>query len=213
MESYAGISPDKARQTFKIGLAVQGTDAVSIAYKQQSNDLSIKTIKSKTIGLEVTQVVPANKEVKHFYDNHPAAKGLKALGKLRTKTWEPPYRLARDLTGEERIAEAEAKKVVEHYEFLIEDYILDDCFVGMKLETTVHEMSFGLRFFDLLYGVHCSFYDVLPNEVMAGWKDREPENLPMRQKEMISESLEEALGIEEGEGEGGDGKEDQEAVW
>ena len=45
----------------------------------------------------------------------------------------------------------------------------------MKLQVTVKELSFGIYFFDAITGVHCSFFTILPNELMLGWKEIEKE--------------------------------------
>lgn len=183
-ESDFGMHPDLAQQTFKIGLATQTSDEISRMYMDQGNALDIQMTNIYDIGLEVTEVIYARADIKNFYEKHEAAKGLKSLGKLRAKTWHPPHTPPQDLTKEEKAAAQKkaSNPAEEIHEFLIEDYILENCFVGMKMEVTVREMSFGLKFFDKMLGAYCSFYTILPNEMMAGWRKPEDEPLPMRKK-------------------------------
>ncbi|KAL8666279.1 MAG: hypothetical protein Q9202_001548 [Teloschistes flavicans] len=201
-ESEFGMRPDVAQQTFKIGLATQTSDEMSKIYMEQSNALDIQMTKIYDVGLEVTELVYARAEIRNFYEKHEAAKGLKSLGKLRAKRWHPPHTAPQDLTEEERekAAKKTPKPAENIYEFLIEDYILDTCFVGMKMEVTVRELSFGLKFFDKILGAYCSFYTILPNEMMEGWRKRESEPLPMKKRgEALlddDEDLEAADGVE-----------------
>lgn len=180
LKGHVGMSLDLAKQTFRVGMSTHVTDEVAKAYMEQ-NDAGTTATKSYTTGLEVTQLIRASDEVQAFYRHHSAANGLKPLGRLVAKTWIPPSTLPRDLTEEERAIEADPTALVETHDFLIEDYVLDSCFVGMKLEVTVREMSFGLKFFDTVSAVYCSFYTLLPNELMLGWRIPEAEPLPYRE--------------------------------
>ncbi|KAL8673946.1 MAG: hypothetical protein Q9168_001641 [Polycauliona sp. 1 TL-2023] len=194
-ESYAGMSPEVAHRTFKIGLAAQASNDVMQRYKDQNSAGDLETLKVYNACLEVTELLPANKDVKRFYDKHPTAKGLSSLGRLKAKSWDPPFKPFMDLTAEERLAEA--KSPTEVYEFLVEDYVLETCFVGMKFETTVHDLSFGLKFFDNISGVFCTFYGSIPNERLIGWRVPEDEPLPPREKNIVTSALEEIVGVED----------------
>ncbi|KAI4132951.1 MAG: hypothetical protein LQ338_000418 [Usnochroma carphineum] len=180
VECLVGMSLDLARQTFRVGMSTHVSDEVAKMYIQQNEAGSIAATKVYNTGLEIIELIRASDEVKAFYEHHSAAEGLKPLGRLIAKTWTPPYKLPKDLTEEEKAAEANATQLTETHSFLVEDYVLETCFVGMKLEVTVREMSFGLKFFDTVSGVFCSFYTLLPNELMIGWRIPEAEPLPYR---------------------------------
>ncbi|KAL8653049.1 MAG: hypothetical protein Q9210_002337 [Variospora velana] len=177
-----GLKLDLAKQTFRIGMSTHVSDEVAKAYLEQNENSGITTTKIYNLALEITELIRASTEVKTFYEHHPAAKGLKPLGRLVAKPWDPPFRLPQDLTPEEKAAEASSEPQSEVHDFLVEDYVLETCFVGMKLEVTVREMSFGLKFFDTVNGIFCTFYTLLPNELMIGWKIPEAEPLPYREK-------------------------------
>ncbi|KAL8703026.1 MAG: hypothetical protein Q9201_003802 [Fulgogasparrea decipioides] len=186
LETDFAMHPDLARQTFKIGLVTQTSDELSKTYMEQSNALNIQTTKVYDVALEITELLPASNEVKKFYEKHKAAKGLKSLGRLKAKTWRPPHAMPQDLT-EEELAEADSEKSTGTYEFLLEDYVLENCFLGMKFEATVRELSFGLKFFDAFTGVYCSFYEISPNELVSNWKQPEDEPLPLKKKSQMTE--------------------------
>ena len=77
----------------------------------------------------------------------------------------------------------------------------------------VHRTSFGVEYFDSVQAVYCSFYTLLPNEEMIGWRELGPP-LPYR-KPMTSDGLTLIIGNggdvrdenEDGSFGGADGKE------
>ncbi|KAL8817759.1 MAG: hypothetical protein Q9223_003468 [Gallowayella weberi] len=196
-ESYAGISPELAQQTFRIGLATQASDEVARRYKEQNAANMLQTTKVYVACMEVIALVPADDGIKRFYEKHEAAKGLSSLGRLKTKSWDPPFNPPKDLTEEEKLAEASSTKPTEFFEFLVEDSVLETCFVGMKFEATVHDLSFGLKFFDNISGVFCSFYTAIPNERLIGWRKPENELLPPREKNLAATASAEAPELKE----------------
>ena len=175
-----GISPHHARKVFKYALAAAADDLTHETYRQQLEEKTIKIISvNDNTGFEVTDIFLPTREVLDFY-SQPEAAGLKPIGKLRAKTWIIPTAATEDLTEEEEAELAGKTPEVKQYEFWVENDILSHCVVGMKIEATVTELSFGVSYFDALSGVHCSFYQLLPNELMAGWREPEKEWLPMR---------------------------------
>ncbi|KAL8867447.1 MAG: hypothetical protein Q9174_005661, partial [Haloplaca sp. 1 TL-2023] len=151
--SEVGMDTATAQNTFKIGLAAQSSDEMSKIYMEQNSDLGVSVVKVYDIGLEVIEVIPAPDEIRRFYEGHPSAKGLKSLGRLKARKWQPPHTLPQDFAENEKEDEAKPLHRTDPYEFLIEDDILRTCFVGMKFEATVRELSFGLKFFDAVTGV------------------------------------------------------------
>lgn len=175
-----GMSPDVARNIFKVGLTARATNDVFERYKSQATSGSIALTSTVDTCLEVTELILADRNALKIYD-HQAAKGLKALGTMKARTWYGPHAEEEDLTEEEEAAAAIGPRETKEYEFWIEDELNQRCFVGMKLETTIHHLSFGVDFFDNIAASYCSFYTVLPNEVMIGWREPGP-RLPMREK-------------------------------
>lgn len=176
-----GMKPETARNTFRIALTAQGSEETFKKYHSQSKDKSICVTSVFDTNLEVTELIPPSEEILALYKD-PAAKDLKPVGKLRAKTWRNPLSYPDDLTEEEEAAEASGETgTTEHFEFWVEEDLLQHCFVGMKLETKVHRTSFGVDYLDAITGMWCSFLRVLPNELVIGWRDPGP-RLPMREK-------------------------------
>lgn len=181
-----GISAEMARKTFKTGLIARASEETLKLFKKQDDANKIKIMSETETGLEVTELISAEEEVLELYES-AHGKGLKPLGRLKAKTWyfpgAPDEDLTdEDLTDEEDVAAASATQETKEYEFWVEDEVLQKCFVGMKFITVVKELSFGVLYFDSLLGVYCSFYEVLPNEEMIGWREPEKTWLPMREK-------------------------------
>ena len=191
----SGINPETARKIFKVGLAANADKDIFERYKAQSETKTIGITSITDVAIEVTALIPATPQVLNIY-SHDLAKCLKPLGILKAKTWYNPSVEDEDLTEEEEAALATAKieRGIKEYMFWVEDNVLDKCFVGMKFETTVTELSFGISYFDALFGLYCSFYQVLPNEMMYGWREPGPK-LPMSEKNNRSSGLK-AIGEE-----------------
>lgn len=177
-----GISPQLARKTFKAGLIARGDDRIFELYKKQDDARKVKIMQKIETGLEITELLPAEQEVLDLYQSQ-VGQGLEPLGRLRAKTWFFPGASPEDLTEEEEETAKEAPKEIKDYELWVEDNVLRKCFVGMKFNTTIKELSFGVRYFDEVRGVYCSFYSELPNDAMVGWRKIEKTWLPMREKE------------------------------
>ena len=171
-----GISPQRARQAFKIGFAAHATDEQIAKYKAEMSGQRFKIVSTEEVSLEITNVALGSSipDTQALYD-HDEAKDLPILGKLCTRTWYNPAAADEDLTEEEEAELAANPPPTKKYEFWLEDELLKHVFVGMKLQVTVKELSFGIYFFDAITGVHCSFFTILPNELMLGWKEIEKE--------------------------------------
>jgi hypothetical protein len=104
---------------------------------------------------------------------------IKALGVVRFKAWEGPGLDAEDFTDDEDpTPKAKSAEETTLESFWLEDEIVELFFVGLKLELEVRELNIGIKFFDTVIGLHCSFHNYLPNEKMVHWK--EPGTLEMQ---------------------------------
>ena len=129
--------------------------------------------------MEVTEIIPSNVEIQSIYEQQQA-EGAKPLGILKAKTWHSPFEPRDDLTEEEEATLGATTPVTKEYEFWLEDDLLQHCFIGLKLDVTVRELSIGIAYFDAVAGVHCSFYEISDNELMEDWREPEAEWLPPR---------------------------------
>ena len=183
-EMTVGISPEHARQVFKIGFAAHATNEQITKYKAEMGDQRFQIISTEDLSFEVTGTTLGSSmpDTQALY-SHDQAKGLSILGKLHVKTWHNPGTADEDLTEEEEAELVANPPATKKFEFWLEDEILEHIFVGMKFHATVKELSFGTYFFDAVHGVHCSFLTVLPNQLMIGWREVEKEWLLPRPTE------------------------------
>ena len=184
-----GISPEHARNVFKIGIAAHASDEMFPIYQQQLKEKSCRLVRTEAVGIEVIEKLPPAKNILDFYKDSQAA-GLKVLGKMKAKTWTSPQSMDEDLTEEEEAYIEVNPPETKQYEFLLEDEILQKCEIGMKLRVTLRETSFGLTYFDAVHAVHCSFYQLIPNELMEDWREIEKEWLPMKRNKYLEASRE-----------------------
>lgn len=162
----SGMSQEKARKVFKFGLAAHGDDAIVKEYNYLVSSHQVRIVEVIETGLEITELIPGDKDIQEPYANFP---GLNPIGKLKGKTWYLPAPRQDDLTEEEE-ANPPAKEIKE-YTLWVEDKALAKCFVGMKLEVVIRKLNFGVYYMDNVLGIYCSFYDILPNEFMLGWRE------------------------------------------
>lgn len=162
-----GVMDEQARLTFKTGVTIMGTD------EQQTmlDTKAVKILKDETCGLEVISIIPSDELTRKMYNHQnkrTASKiDLEPLGKLVCQTWNNAdfndYDLPKDKYPSGRLP---AKTTGQQYEFWVEDGVLDDCFVGMKLEARIMMLEGGIAILDEVQQAMCSFYKWLPNELL-----------------------------------------------
>ena len=181
-EANAGMDLEQARRVFKFALAANADDETFQTYKEHLAEKTCHITSSEEVGLEVVDIILPNDEARSLYAQRQCT-GLKTIGKLKAKSWfDANAAEDEDLTEEEEAALAAKVPDVKHYEFWIEEDVLQDMFVGMKFGTQVTHLNFGVSYFDAIHGVHCSFFNRSPNQMMGGWREPEKEWLPMRPK-------------------------------
>lgn len=199
-----GIGPERARQAFKIGIAANSSDEMFQIYRQQLSTKSCRRASTEETAFEITEIGHPTETVLGLYAQQQSA-GLKTLGKMKAKTWSSANAPEEDITeAEEAFLKANPPKF-KNYEFWVEEEILKNCEVGMKFEATVRETSFGLSYFDAIGGVYCSFYQLIPNNLMEDWREIEKEWLPPKYNKnkaakREAEAQEVSAGGDEGQG-------------
>ena len=179
VDYQSGISPEQAQNTFETAVEANASDEIFQAYRKQLSNRMYRVTGIENTSVEVTDVILPTELTRHLYAQDQCA-GLQTIGKLKAKTWLRPSRGEDDLTAEEEDALVNSSPKIKQYEFWVEEELLEKCFVGLKLDATVTTLSFGVCYFDVLDGVHCSFHQTLPNELMRGWKEPEKGWLPMK---------------------------------
>jgi hypothetical protein len=205
------MSEDRAKKIFLAGLAAHGNNEIFEKYNKHVSKNKAEVVEIVNTGLEIVEMQLAEPEVVSYYTspNNPV-KGLSPLGQMKVRTWYDPGAAQDDLTEEEE-KEIEGKgKPIATYTIWVEDAVMSKLFVGMKIVGDLRRLSFGPWFLDSITQVHCSFYAILPNELMLGW--REHKYLPPRGKREEGEDHGEIInnpyaedgqaGVEEGVEEG-----------
>lgn len=173
-----GLSPEKARKIFKLGFAACATDAQMASYNIQAKENMLRTSCEMELYLEITDMIPGRStpEINTLYQRETWS-GELILGKLFASSWNHMAIPEEDLApGVEQLNPKEGTA----FDFWMEDRIIDKLHVGMKIQATVHQLSFGIYHIDNVHAVRCSFYDILTNEMMLGWKTVEKAWLPPR---------------------------------
>ncbi|KAL1953876.1 hypothetical protein VTO42DRAFT_2062 [Malbranchea cinnamomea] len=164
----AGMPDNAARKVVKFALAGAGTYEQAIRFRDLANKNKLDSKCIDENGFEVIAIAPPSNDIKDFYHAH--VQDLKPVGKVRARPWHDPGLPDEDLPPGEIPLYLESDRSVE-YEFFVEESILQWLFVGMKVDAKVWQLNCGIYYFDRVVAVYCSFYTVLPNENMLGWKE------------------------------------------
>ena len=194
-----GVTDSHARLTFAAGITVMGTDEQQVMMDSKT----VKVIEDVSLSLEVTSIAPPTEITRWMFDQRndftPRRFHLKPLGTLVCRSWREDdyseYDLPKDKYPNGRPADAEAGK---EYEFWIEEDVLKECFVGMKLQARVLVLEGGVNILDDVAMVKCSFYKCLPNELLLSYH---PKQVNVKERKVGEDSEEELVG-KNGEGEG-----------
>ncbi len=196
-EANAGMDPEQARRVFKFALAANANDETFQKYKKQLAEKTCRITSSEDVGLEVIDIIHPNDEARSLYAQRQCT-GLKPIGKLKAKSWFGANAAEdEDLTEEEEALLAAKVPDIKHYEFWIEEDVLQHMFIGIKFGTKVTHLNFGVSYFDAINGVNCSFFNRLPNQMMGGWREPEKEWLPMRPKSTSGNTMDEGFDVYE----------------
>ena len=165
-----GFSDNEAERIFKTAIAFAGDDALFM----RAMNVDVHIAKTVRKFYEVVKIERPNLQTIEQYASVKNSKGdtgyIKALGVVSFKGWEGPGLEPEDSTDDEGATEIEAEHA-DLESFWLEDQILELFFVGLKLEVEVQELNIGIKFFDTVHGLHCSFHTYLPQEKMLYWKE------------------------------------------
>ncbi|KAF2143749.1 uncharacterized protein K452DRAFT_350177 [Aplosporella prunicola CBS 121167] len=165
-------SVEKARVYFKAGIAMFGNDAQFDAIEHDFERIT-STGPANNMIFEITGTEHPTDETLEFVaaENAKNTQGihLKPLGKLLCKHWEVSDFMMPDLPAW-HIKQLEEAKTGKTFELWVETDILQRCFVGMKMQAIVRQLSIDLQYLDQVIEVKPSFYACLPNEQFWYWR-------------------------------------------
>ncbi|KAF2744241.1 hypothetical protein M011DRAFT_409002 [Sporormia fimetaria CBS 119925] len=185
----------EATLLFQSAMELYGTDEQRVAVVDL-DPATLGTVKSIVTGLEVVAIELATEEQRTRHEQMQSAKFLdkdkfEPLGKLICKPWATPDFKEYDLPA----STGPNKDVPEMtYTFWIEESILEDCFIGLKLDAKVLTVPGGMHVLDEVKETFVSFYKILPNEM---WEAKKVPKLRLLNRHLPREELEE---LENGEG-------------
>jgi hypothetical protein len=163
------VDETEAQRIFKTAIAMAGTDDMFV----QVNAEDVEIVATKKRYLEVVSIEQLRQSIVAEFAKVKNDRGetghINGLGLLHCKPWDGPGFEEEDMTDDEDNDPAPVDPLIES--FWLEHNILEHCFVGMKMEVTVHELNIGVKFFDYVGSLYCSFHTYLPNEKMSGWKE------------------------------------------
>jgi hypothetical protein len=166
-----GFTDAEAERKFKTAVAFAGDDALFM----KTMEADVRIVKTTRKFYEVVEIERPSLQTIQEYASVKNSKGesgyIKALGVVKFKAWEGPGLEPEDFTDDEDAATELKVEEAGVESFWLEDDILELCFVGLKLEVEVQELNIGIKFFDKVIGLHCSFHTYLPNEKMVYWKE------------------------------------------
>ena len=191
-----GIRDEEARIKFSTGITALGTD-------EQQDLLSAKNLKMinrELTGLEVIAISLPDEITREVYAKTSEAVShklgpLDPLGKLICKTWHADDCDGWDLPND-KYPNGEPYNVERRrmFEFWVEEPVLKDCFVGMKIEASIITLIDGTTILDDVNQTHCSFYTWLPNEL---WMENKPKKVRWLAKGLADFETIEINGVEE----------------
>ncbi|KAJ4352468.1 uncharacterized protein N0V89_007816 [Didymosphaeria variabile] len=181
-----------------IKLKEEGVDLQETSSKPCSTK-AVKVLRDESFSLEVVTISPSDQLTREMYarqNGFTASKlQLQPLGTLVCRSFYlddfNEYDLPKNKYSNGRLSKSEDGK---QYEFWIEDRVLEECFVGMKLDARILTLAGGITILDDVREAMCSFYKWLPNEL---WMHRHPKEVVIRKKDLDEES---EADVEDGEG-------------
>lgn len=176
-----GIREEEARVKFITGIGIMGSDE---QYKRlESQKFKVDAIEST--GLEVTGIQLPTASTRSAYAEqnqywqHKLGQ-LEPLGKLICKAWQAGDCDEWDLP-KDRYPDGTPQRITEdkEFQFWMEESVLEECFVGLKIHATILILEGGLTILDEAKEAMCSFFTWLPNEL---WMDRKPKEVRWLEK-------------------------------
>lgn len=118
------------------------------------------------VGFEVTAIVPSAETSEWVHSFFDKLKGtvVSPLGKLVCKRFHFQKATPLDLRADYEVG-------LQSFEFLLDDELLQKCFIGMKFIATVHQTNSGFWFIDRWSECHGTFYTWCWNERAREAKD------------------------------------------
>lgn len=165
IRNRAPMTPSVAQKVVMFALAASGTDEQSAVFSDLAmrGELSAHAIQDID-GFEIVDIILPHDGTRSFYETY--APDLNVVGKVRAKAWRDTNAPPVELAPGETLPNIHGLE----FDFFFEERLLQYCYLGMKVVTTVWELNCGVFFFDEILNAYCSFYTPSLNDLMLGWK-------------------------------------------
>lgn len=187
-----GLRDEEARIKFKTGIAIMGTDEQCdlLLDGSKAGAGSLSVLSRISASLEIIDIQTPTESTREAYELQSKIVQdklgpLEPLGKLICKTWFvddcDEWDLPKDKypSGKPERASAGAD-----YEFWVEESVLSECFVGMKMDAEIMKLERGIMVLDEVHEAMCSFFTWLPNEL---WMERKPKEVRWLKKALAED--------------------------
>jgi hypothetical protein len=163
------LTPDAARKVVKFAIAGTGTHEQAVRFQVlvTQEKLSAKQIPDID-GFEVISISQPENDIREFY--HEYAPDLPVVGKVIAKSFRNPAKPEIDMSPQERKAWQEGKAPKYDFVFFVEENLLQHCYPGLRIASSIWEINCGVYYFDEIISAYPSFHLVLANDLMLRWK-------------------------------------------
>ncbi|KAI5305372.1 NADPH:quinone reductase [Ascosphaera pollenicola] len=179
IEGVRGLPDNVARKIVMFGIAGGASEEQALLFRDKATANTVEAARLEDVsGFEVVEVVQPDEGTREFYRD--SASDLQIIGKLRAKIWKDPGEPPEDFPPEyyetPHKEDFSASPKGYDFEFLVDEGLLRFCFVGMKFTADIYELEEcgGIYYFDNVLGIYCSFYTILNNGLLDGWKEPRP---------------------------------------
>ncbi|WPH04678.1 putative argonaute-binding protein [Acrodontium crateriforme] len=165
------LKPEEPLLIFKAAMYAYGSDEQLDQLESSELISTLATLTFQgTVGLEVVEIQDVSENAAKIYnDEQFLGTVVQPLAKVKCIFWDNPSADPNDLP--EDVVKAYQSK---NYEFLVEEEILQYCYVGTKMDVTVKELENGLMWLSSVETVYPTFFTWLPNERIYDWKEPGP---------------------------------------
>lgn len=162
------ISLEDARNIIKFAIAGASPHENAVRFQELANKDAFTTEKVEDIhGFEIITVTSPDDAIREFY--HEFAPNLIPVGKIWARAFRDPARTESHM-GPEESREWDSRQDPEHFDFLLEENLLELCYPGLKVMTNVWRLNCGVYYFDHILSTYPTFYTVIANDLMMDWK-------------------------------------------
>ncbi|KAJ5098367.1 hypothetical protein N7532_005368 [Penicillium argentinense] len=169
LDHIQALTIQVAHKVVKYAIVGAGSHEQATRFKEMANENTLTSMKVEDIdGFEVVEVLRPDDNARDFYNAY--ALDLLPVGKVRARSYRDPAKPQIDMSAEERQDWEKGNGPQYDFEFFVEANLLELCYPGLKVITSVWELNCDVYYFDEIMTTYPSFYTVIANDLMLNWK-------------------------------------------